>query len=427
MVGLAGAILINLNGVVGAGIFALPALLYASAGSFSPLAILAFALLYACLIAVLAKLSTVFRQSGGPQLYAQHAFGPLAGFLVGWFNLAANMSGRAANFHVLVSYLAAIFPFFDNPFVRLATIVALIAAFMMISIVGTRRSIAVMWVGTVAKLAPILFLCLVGLYANGIPTRVSLPQFSQIEAVALLLAYAFSGAGIVTVAAGETKQPRSHITRSIFINLAGVAVFYAIVQLAYIAIAPDPSAIDSPLAAAGEKVFGAAGTLLISFAAIFSIGTNQLSSFVAMPRIAYGMARRGLLPNFFAYVSPRFETPAIAITAYSLIIAGLAISGSFAILAMLVVAVEQLIFIASVGALLKMWHRNDGGVADAMGPRWLVIMPIAIGMIAWLTSQVPLSSALSTLALVATGLVLYALSKGGAVKHEGVILPERRA
>ena len=94
---------------------------------------------------------------------------------------------------------------------------------------------------------------------------------------------------------------------------------------------------------------------------------------------------------------------------------------------MLVVAVEQLIFIASVGALLKMWHRNDGGVADAMGPRWLVIMPIAIGMIAWLTSQVPLSSALSTLALVATGLVLYALSKGGAVKHEGVILPERRA
>ena len=427
MVGLAGAILINLNGVVGAGIFALPALLYASAGSFSPLAILAFALLYACLIAVLAKLSTVFRQSGGPQLYAQHAFGPLAGFLVGWFNLAANMSGRAANFHVLVSYLAAIFPFFDNPFVRLATIVALIAAFMMISIVGTRRSIAVMWVGTVAKLAPILFLCLVGLYANGIPTRVSLPQFSQIEAVALLLAYAFSGAGIVTVAAGETKQPRSHITRSIFINLAGVAVFYAIVQLAYIAIAPDPSAIDSPLAAAGEKVFGAAGTLLISFAAIFSIGTNQLSSFVAMPRIAYGMARRGLLPNFFAYVSPRFETPAIAITAYSLIVAGLAISGSFAILAMLVVAVEQLIFIASVGALLKMWHRNDGGVADAMGPSWLVIMPIAIGMIVWLTSQVPLSSALSTLALVATGLVLYALSKGGAVKHEGVILPERRA
>ena len=38
-----GAILTSLNGVVGSGIFALPALLFAAAGSFSPFAILRFA------------------------------------------------------------------------------------------------------------------------------------------------------------------------------------------------------------------------------------------------------------------------------------------------------------------------------------------------------------------------------------------------
>ena len=44
VIGLAGAVLINLNGVVGAGIFALPALLYAGAGGLAPLVVLAYAL-----------------------------------------------------------------------------------------------------------------------------------------------------------------------------------------------------------------------------------------------------------------------------------------------------------------------------------------------------------------------------------------------
>ena len=98
-----GAILTSLNGVVGSGIFALPALLFAAAGSFSPIAILVFACLYGTMLAVTAKLSTVFRQSGGAQLYAQHAFGPAVGFQVGWFAVAGSMAGASASLHVMVS------------------------------------------------------------------------------------------------------------------------------------------------------------------------------------------------------------------------------------------------------------------------------------------------------------------------------------
>ena len=426
VLGLAGAILINLNAVVGAGIFALPALLYASAGSFSPLAILGFACLYACLVAVPAKLSTVFRQSGGTQLYAQHAFGPFIGFQIGWFSLAANMTAAAANFHVLVSYLAAIFPFFDDPVIHLATILVLILFFACISISGTSRSIRALSIGTALKLAPVLFLCVAGLIINGVPTETSLPTFSEIESIALLLAYAFSGSDMATTTAGEAKNPRATLMRAIFLNLAGVAIFYALIQLAYGAIGPDPAEIDSPLAAAGETLFGPPGAILISLAAIFSIATFQLNVFVAIPRVLYGMARRGLMPNLFAYVSPRFETPAAAIAAYALVIAALALSGSFAALAVLMVSVEQLMWAACVGALIVMWRRNDGGIADTMGPRWLFILPTAIGLVLWLTMQIPASAALSTLGLVGIGIVLYVLSRSSAVKHEGVILPEGR-
>lgn len=424
--GLAGSVLINLNAVVGSGIFALPAVLFASAGTFAPYAILLFAAFYGCAIAVAAKLSTVFRQSGGAQLYAEHAFGRFVGFEVGLFGLASNTAGSAANFHVLVSYLAAVFPVFDDPFIKLATIAVLVLAFTGLSISGTVRSINTIAVGTLLKLFPLVGLCLLGFAQNGIPTEVVLPQFSEVESIALLMAFAFSGADVATVAAGETKNPRATIMRGIFINLAGVAIFYAIVQLAYIAIAPDPSELDSPLAAAGAMVLGPTGALAISLAVIFSVATFQLNVFVAIPRIIYGMARRGLLPNALSYVSPRFQTPAAAIGLYGLIIGTLALSGTFESLAVLLVSADQILFTSSITALIVMWWRNDGGIADHMDARWWVIIPLAIAMVCWLYMQVPLSALGAVAALMAVGAVLYLLSKRSAVEHEAIDLPERR-
>jgi amino acid transporter len=281
--------------------------------------------------------------------------------------------------------------------------------------------------GTLLKLGPILALCFAGLFANGMPSEFVLPEFSQGEAVILLLAYAFSGAGMVTLAAGETKEPRSVISNSIYLNLAIVGIFYALVQLAYISISPDPDETDSPLAAAASALFGPFGALIISLAAIFSIGANQLNSFVTMPRVAFGMGRRGLLPSAFAYVSPRFKTPVFAIAIYSLIVAGLSVSGTFEVLAILVVAVEQLTGYAVIASLVVMWRRNDGGIADKMDLRWAAIVPVSIGFMAWFTLQVPLDAMLSTTILVVIGIVLYWLSKTGAVEHEAVVLPERRA
>ena len=138
------------------------------------------------------------------------------------------------------------------------------------------------------------------------------------------------------------------------------------------------------------------------------------------------MARRGLLPHVVAYVSPRFETPVVAIGAYGAIVALLALSGSFAILATLMVSVEQVLFSSSILALIVMWRRNDAGLRETMGTRWLLIIPVAIGMVLWLLSQVPWDAALSTLAFLLVGFVLYYLSKQGAVAQDGIELPEGR-
>ena len=422
-----GAILNSLNGVVGSGIFALPALLFAAAGSFSPVAILIFAGLYGCVLAVVAKLSTRFRQSGGGQLYAEHAFGPAVGFQVGWFSLCTNIGGCAAAYHVLVSYLGAIFPVFDDPTVRLITIAAMIAAFCAITASGTSRSINAIAVGTVLKLSPFAILIAVGFAQNGIPTKVTLPAFSEFESIALLLAFAFSGCDVAVYAAGESKEPRKTMTRALAANLIGVAAFYILVQLAYNATAPDPSQVDIPLAAMGEKLLGTTGSRMISLAAVFSIATFQLNLSFLVPRLAYGMARRGLLPHIIAYTSPRYKTPVVAILAYSAFVAALSLTGTFELLAILVVSVEQLGFLAVIAALIAMWWRDDAGLRADMGPHWAIIIAVAIGYIGWLMSQLEPQSVLYMALMVGLGVALYFASRRAAVRQDDIDLPEGRA
>ncbi|MBT8431955.1 MAG: APC family permease [Altererythrobacter sp.] len=417
-IGLGGAVLININAAIGAGIFALPALLYAGAGNFAPLAIIGFAFAYACLAGVFAKLSTMFEQSGGPQLYAEHVFGRFVGFQVGWFVVCANFAGRAANFHVLVSYLAALFPVFGGEIARPLTVVGLIALTTLASVIGTRRAIGAMWVGTALKLVPILLLAGYGLIANGLPATVSVPDFGEVESVILLIAYAFSGVGVAMISAGETKAPTTTIYHSIFLSLGFVTLLYVLIQLAYSATVIEQADPDVPLAAMGEALFGQTGVTMISFAAIFSIATNQLAGFVVIPRILFGMGRRGLLPPVFAHVSQRFETPSVAITFFGAVVAVLAASGTFAELATMLVAAEQIFIGACILALIILWRRGEGNIAQAMGPRWIAIIAVAIVLTIWLTAQVPLDAALSTGLLAGVGTLLYFLARANSREGE---------
>ena len=421
-IGLAGATLLNLNAVVGAGIFALPALLYAGAGSLAPLAIFAFAALTATSLALFGKLSTLFNQSGGVQLYVEHALGRFAGFQAGLGIIGANTAARAANFHVLVSYLAAIFPVFDDPVIRMAAILALIASFTMIAISGTRRYIATLWFGTALKLSPILLLCVAGLVMNGVPTTYIPPEFSQVEATALLLAYAFSGGGAATISAGETKDPHRAIFQSMMINVAIVAALYTLVVLAYVAIAPSDANADRPLASAADAVFGPWGGIMISVAAIFSIATGQLTYFVAMPRLLYGMGRRGLLTARLVRLSPRFDTPWVAIAVYGALVMALAASGTFRTLATLMVAVESLLVLAGIASFIVVWQRNSGGIAATLGLRWAAMAAISTIFTIWLMLQLPASAVIPTLGIIAFGAVAYLFARSSAKDGEPIAI-----
>lgn len=423
VVGKLGATLMSVNGMIGAGIFALPAILYAEVGNFAPWMFLIFGTLYATGILISARLSNMFRSSGGPQLWAQVAFGPFVGFQVGWIMVLAMAAGRAATLYVLVSYLAVIFPVFLDSVWRVTALAFLLLAMTWLTIWGMKKSVGGLAIGTVLKVTPILVLCLLAFASGGIATEFTLPRFGAFESVALLVYFAYSGANSSAYSAGELKNPRRDLPITMLTSLAVIIMFYMAVQWAYIAAgAPQSVGDTTPLSAAAGSVMGDGGALLLSLAAIFSIATNCLSFYIAGPRVVYAMADRGLLPETFAHVSRRFKTPDRAILLFSTIVAVMLASGAFVFLATVTSLGGQCVTLVYILAFVLLMRRSHGGHDGRLALYWWPVILVAAFFAIFSIAQAPAKAFLLLAALLVVGTVLYFLERRSEISAPEPIL-----
>ena len=423
VVGKLGATLMSVNGMIGAGIFALPAILYAEVGNFAPWMFLIFGVLYAASILISARLSNMFRSSGGPQLWAQVAFGPFIGFQVGWVLVLSMSAGRAATLYVLVSYLAVIFPIFLNPVWRAAALAILVLAVTWLTISGMKKSVGGLVIGTILKVSPILLLCLFAFASGGIATEFTLPRFGAFESVALLVYFAFSGANSSAYSAGEFINPRRDLPITMLASLAMIITFYMAVQWAYIAAgAPQSSENTTPLSAAAGVVMGESGPLFLSLAAIFSIATNCLSFYIAGARVTYSMAERGLLPETFAHVSPRFKTPDRAILLFSAIVAVMLASGAFVFLATVTSLGAQFTTLSFVIAFVVLMRRSHHGHNGSLALYWWPVILVAAFFALFSIAQAPAKAFLLLAALLVVGTALYFLERRSEISAPEPIL-----
>lgn len=398
----------SINGMVGAGIFALPALLHAEVGVFAPWLFLIFGLFFACETLISARLSSMFRSSGGPQLWVQSAFGPLPGFLAGWVMLLVMAAGRAATLYVLVAYLAVLFPALLEPFARGLALAFLVLALTVLTVSGMKRSVDALALGALLKLTPIALLCLFAYASGGISPSYTLPDFGAFESVALLVFFAFSGANSSTYSAGELKNPQRDLPLTMLGSLALVIALYMAVQWAFIAAgAPQSDGDATPLAATAKVVMGETGVIILSLAAIFSIAANALNFYIAGARLAYGMASRGLLPKTFTHISPRFQTPDRAILLFSTVVAIMLASGVFAFLASVTSLGAQAVALVVFGAFVVLMRRSNSSPEGRLHFAWWPIIMVGIFFALFSIAQASLSAFVLFAILMAVGVSLY--------------------
>jgi amino acid transporter len=350
-VGFWGTTLFSLNGMIGAGIFALPAIMVTAVGSFAPWMMLLGALLILPLVFVFSALASRFDQHGGPVLYVHSAFGSFFGFQAGWARYSSGVVAVAANTHVAIAYLAVLFPVLLDPFFNGCAVVAFIAFTTIVNWVGMRSSVGALCLMTAVKLLPLIAFIVFGLFTRDPTIGINLPQFSAFESVVLLTFYAYMAFENATFPAGELKNPKRSVPLAMLTTLAAVTLFYMLIIWAYLAVSPQVSGDQSAIATAAGDLVGQWGVILISVAAAFSIGANTLSGGIVTPRMAFGMAEQGLLPSIFAHVSRRFQTPDFSIFFYGGFAILFSLWGGFATLAVASTLSRLVMYLLSAIAL----------------------------------------------------------------------------
>jgi amino acid transporter len=401
-IGFAGSALLSFNGIVGAGIFALPATLHLQFGAFSPWLFPLFGLLFLLIVLPFARLAALFPHSGGPVAYTA-AFGRLVSFEVGWLYYLARATALAANANVFATYAASLWPPLGTAPGRAATIVLLVGALTAINVVGVRRALRALDALTLLKALPLIGLALWGLIAAAaIPAPGPPPPVSALEGAVLLLLYAFVGFENSTVPADETADPRRTIPRALIATVIATATIYFLIQLAYVSVMPAGAAPAAPLAAFAEALIGPAGALLLGGVALASVAGNIGSALTSTPRVTFALAGQGSLPRWFGAVSTRFATPANSVLFMGLVVAALAVTGSFVWLAIVSTLARLIVYAVSIAALPR---------AEKPGPAMWAMAAAGLAVCGWAAAQSKWPSWAMLAGALAAGLILYALAR----------------
>ena len=410
-IGLSGSAFLSFNGVVGAGIFALPEKLYLQFGAFSPFVFPLFGLLVLVVALPFARVAALHAVSGGPVVYAA-AFGPAAAFQAGWLYYVARATALAANANVLAAYLAALWPPLGSGAGRAGLILGLCAALVAINVAGVKRAVRLLDALTLLKALPLIGFAVAGLAMawSAVEAPGVLPPLSELELAALLTLYAFVGFENNVVPAGETADPRRTIPRALIATISGTAILYFLVQLAYVAVMDPGQGGEAPLVAFGTRLAGAAGGLLMTATAIFSLLGNISGGMTATTRTTYAMARGGLLPAWFGRVERRFDTPANSVLFMGGLIALLALSGSFVWLAVVSTLARMIVYAISIASWAKPPRSGDRAEAKPGALGWLMIVA-ALAVCGWAAAQSSWQSWRVLLILAAAGTLLFLLAQ----------------
>jgi APA family basic amino acid/polyamine antiporter len=389
------------NVLIGAGIFAVPAVLAMSIGPYAPLAFLVCAAAVGSVAICFAEGGSRMPTSGGAYGYIEAAFGRLVGYVVGtllWFSEVLACGGIAA---ALADVGASLLPQSFKAPAHAAIIFGVIGCIALVNICGVKHGARLVDFATALKLIPLAIFIIAGagaIHGANFAPAVQ-PNIGGMGRAMILALFAFTGMEVALSASGEVAQPARNIPRALALAMVSVTLLYVAIQaIAQGILGSSLGHSTAPLADAMARISPILRILMLAGTALSMFGWLS-SDILASPRILFALARDGFMPRPLGRVHKRTHAPQIAILCYAALAIVVAVTGTFEELAVLATLGSAALYIVACAAA---WRLARQGVAMAGAPlkfRWLGVA--AVTGVASMLAMIALASRAEILGLLA--------------------------
>ena len=319
VIGLAGGTALIVGITIGGGIFRKPPTIAGLVPD--PLVIMglwtAFGLISMCGALTVAELSSLLPRAGGVYVFLREAYGDAAAFVFGWlYVLVTTPTAVAALATVFAEFLLNLL---GMPVVARAVEMIAIAAIILLTganVLGARVGAAVSEVTTLVKVTALAAIIL-GAFLLGNGSLSHITERGVVEGGGLARAVAsvfwtYDGWIAVSMIAGEVVAPERLMKRIIITGMLIIVTLYIGANLAYLYMMPVSVMAQQKAAIARTvmtEIAGPAAGVAILLAIMTSVFGALNGNLLAKPRVAYAMARDGLIFSVLGKTHPRWSTP----------------------------------------------------------------------------------------------------------------------
>ena len=335
--GLWSIILLGINGIIGSGVFLLPNKAMDLFGPWSLLVLVFDMVLALCIALCFAEASSLFKDTGGPYIFAKEAFGDFVGYEVGFITWATRIIAFAAMSVGFATAVLGIFPEWNSVLMKNVISMGVIAVLSILNLCGVQPFKVVQNIITIGKVVPLVLFIVIGIFFIDFGNFTAPPEttysMETFGSAAILLFYAFTGFEGICVAAGDMKDPKRDLPWATVLTLAFCsAVYFLLLAICIGVMGPALAESSVPVQDAFARICGPVGGWIIAAGTLISIGGICIASSFITPRSGLALAEKGMLTAFMAREN-RFGAPYWCIIISGVVAMAINMTGTFTTLA----------------------------------------------------------------------------------------------
>ena len=376
------------------------------------------------------ELAAAMPRSGGEYNFLSRIYDPSVGFMAGWLSATVGFAAPIALAAMAFgAYFEGVFPGGPSQ-LALAMGITWFVAFVQLT--GVRLSSGFHNISTIFKVILILAFIIAG-FAYGTPEPVSfMPSAIDISHISgapfaislVFVMYSYSGWNASTYIVGEMKTPQTSAPRSLFLATLIVLLLYVGLNAVFIYTTPMDKMTGQLEVAlvVGKHIFGDTGGRIVGGLICFGLISAISAMFWIGPRVTKVMGEDLAALRYFSRTTPG-GVPIPAILLQLAIVTLLIMTQSFeSVLEFIQFSLTLSSFLAVLGVIVLRIRQPD---LERPYKTWgypftpLIFLAITFFMMVYLLIERPVES-LSGLALLLTGLVIYAISTTSKFKTSTV-------